>query len=88
MQYVEGLNGETARRSRVSALQQNLHESCRLWRGCTGELAFFEEDAGVVEGQATVFKVEPACDFVREVLRLGKAEKLAYDIEGRGAGLN
>lgn len=58
-----------------------------LWRECTGELAFFEEDTRVVEGHAAVFQVKPARDVVREVLRLGKAEKLAYDIEGRGAGL-
>ena len=30
MQYVEGLNGETARHSRVSALAAKLHESCGL----------------------------------------------------------
>jgi len=43
-----------------------------LGRGRTGELAFFEEDAGVVEGQAAILEVEPARDVVREVLRLGE----------------
>ena len=33
-----------------------------LGRGRTGELAFFEEDAGVVEGQAAVLEVEPVRD--------------------------
>jgi hypothetical protein len=32
VQYVEGLNGETARHSRVSALAAELHESCGLSR--------------------------------------------------------
>ena len=45
-----------------------------LGRGRAGELAFFEEDAGVVEGQAAVFEVEPARDVVREVLCLGEAQ--------------
>ena len=59
-----------------------------LRRGCPGKLAFFEEDAGVVEGHAAVFQVEPARDVVRETFRLGKAEKLTYHVERRGAGLD
>ena len=35
-----------------------------LWRWCAGELAFFEEGAGVIEGQAAVFEVEEARDVV------------------------
>jgi hypothetical protein len=35
-----------------------------LRRGHAGELAFFEEDAGIIEGQATVFEVELARDVV------------------------
>jgi hypothetical protein len=45
-----------------------------LGRGRAGELAFFEEDAGVVDGQAAVLEVEPVRDVVREVLRLGEAQ--------------
>ena len=43
-------------------------------RGRAGELDFLEEDAGVVEGQAAVFKVEPVRAVIREVLRLGQAQ--------------
>ena len=59
-----------------------------LGRGWTGELAFFEEDAGVIEGQAAIFEMKPAGDVIREVLRLGEAQELAYYVEGRGACLN
>ncbi len=45
-----------------------------LWRGQAGELTFLEEDAGVVEGQATVFEVEQARDVVGEVLVPGEAQ--------------
>jgi len=38
------------------------------------ELASFEEDAGVVEGQAAIFEVEQARDVVRKVLRLGEVQ--------------
>ena len=70
------------------SFQLRLECSHELRRGYAGELAFFEEDAGVVEGQAAVFEVEPARDVVREVLCLGEAQELAYHIEGRGACLN
>jgi hypothetical protein len=45
-----------------------------LGRGRVGALAFFEEDAGGVAGQAAVLEVEPARDLVREVLHLGEAQ--------------
>ena len=45
-----------------------------LWRGQAGELTFFEEDAGVVEGQAAVFEVEQTRNIVREVLRPGEGQ--------------
>ena len=42
-----------------------LHLECKgLGRGCVGELASFEENAGVVEGHAAIFKVESARDVV------------------------
>jgi hypothetical protein len=47
-------------------------EGLGRWR--VGELAFLEEDAGVVDGQAAVFEVEPVSDVVREVLRLGEPQ--------------
>ncbi len=45
-----------------------------LWRRQAGELTFFEEDSGVVEGQASVFEVKQACDVVREVLVPGEIQ--------------
>lgn len=84
-QDVDRLSGEPARlhtgtsctglsQWRIRDCSRSGHESCGLGRGQAGELTFFEEDAGVVEGQAAVFEVEQAPDGVREVLFLGEAQ--------------
>ncbi len=53
-----------------------------------GELALFEQNAGVVERQATVLAVQNARDLIRHVLLLWNAQNLTDDVEGRRAGVD
>ena len=53
-----------------------------------GQLALFEQEAGVIKRQAALLAVKDAGNIVRQVLLLREAHHLADDVEGRRAGLH